>query len=255
MRIAIYYFSGTGNTGYIAQKMQVAFNGRSETCEIIPLEELTLGRGQFVPDFYDLVGIGFPVHAFDAPRIFHQFLKLLPASRQDYFLFKTAGSKFLLGGSTHAIRLQLAEKGWKLKHESFFEMPSNVFTKADPAKVENRLRKASDHLQEVVEEICSGKKRVLPASTPMRIASFFHRFEDEGCKHGSASWWADEKCTHCGLCVRQCPTANIRLENGKLSFGSSCIFCLRCRWNCPERAIHHRQLEPFLLKQQYHLPK
>lgn len=254
MHIAIYYFSGTGNTRYIAAKMQAEFNNRTETCEIVPLEELTSGRAQFVANSFDLVGIGFPVHAFDAPRILYQFLDMLPASRQDYFLFKTAGDKFLLGGSTYAIRLHLAEKGWKLKHESFFEMPSNVFTKARSTKAENRVRKANDHVPEVVDEICSGIRKLLPSTPAMRIANLFHRFEDEGCKHGSAYWYADDKCTRCGLCTRQCPTANISLEDGKLSFGTSCIFCLRCRWNCPARAIHHRQLEPFLLKQQYHLP-
>jgi len=254
MRICIYYFSGTGNTRFIAEKLRDDFISRSETCEAVPLEELTLGRAEFNPGSYDLIGIGFPVHAFAAPRILEQFLELLPPSRQDYFLFKTAGSKFLLGGSTYAIRLHLAKKGWKLKYEAFFEMPSNVFTKEDSSQITERVRKARVRVQEVGEEISRGIKKVLPSTGLMRTANLFHCFENAGCKHGSANWWADEKCTKCGLCVRQCPTANIRLENGKLVFSDHCIFCLRCRWNCPVQALHHRHLEPFLLKKPYTLP-
>jgi len=215
------------------------------------MEELTLGRAEFQPDSFDLVGIGFPVHAFDAPVIVSRFLVLLPECKQDYFLFKTGGSKFLLGGSTHALRLNLANKGWKLKHESFYEMPSNVFTRENSSQVESRVREAERQVQITVDEILGGIKKVLPSTSVMRVANLFNRLESEGCKHGSAKWFADEKCTRCGLCVRQCPTGNISLENGQLSFADQCIFCLRCRWNCPAKAIHHRQLEPFLLKKQF----
>lgn len=254
MRICIYYFSGTGNTEYVARKLQQCFRERSESCDVLPLEEITLGRAKFIAGSYDLVGLGFPVHALDAPSIFRDFIGLLPNARQDYFLFKTAGDRFLWGGSSHALRLELANKGWRLKHEAFYLMPSNVFTKADSNKVQRRAVQAIRDAQTAVEEILAEKKKLLPSNTLMRVANLFNRFETEGCKHCSSGWYADENCSSCGLCVSSCPTANISFQDGKLHFADKCILCLRCRWFCPANAIHHQRFERFLLKQGWTLP-
>ena len=254
MRICIYYFSGTGNTEYVARKLQQGFQERSEFCDVLPLEEITLGRAKFSEGSYDLVGLGFPVHALDAPQIFRDFIELLPFCRQDYFLFKTAGDRFLWGGSSYAIRLKLANRGWKLKHEAFYRMPSNVFTRVNSNKITLRAAQAGEAAKKAVDEILAGEKKLLPSNAVMRLANGFNRFESTGCKHGSGDWFADEKCSKCGLCVVKCPTGNISFQDGGLHFADKCIFCLRCRWNCPASAIHHRKLELFLLKERFTLP-
>ena len=39
-------------------------------------------------------------------------------------------------------------------------------------------------------------------------------------------------------CVSNCPTHNIRYENGHFRFGDSCVGCTRCSFRCPTAAIH-----------------
>jgi ferredoxin/NAD(P)H-dependent FMN reductase len=43
-------------------------------------------------------------------------------------------------------------------------------------------------------------------------------------------------CTRCGLCVDQCPSANITLDDD-LRIGDRCVSCFRCVRLCPERAL------------------
>lgn len=251
MNIGLYYFSGTGNTLLIAKEFQAAFSARGSDCELIPLEKITLKTRDISFKDYDLVGLGFPIHAFDAPRIVYDFIKLLPVKRVKYFLFKTAGSDFILGGSTHRLRSALADRGWTLAHESFFEMPPNVASDPDQERVDNVVSKARGKVPEAVDEILAGKRIVLSDSFMQRAFGLINRCETVGCYFGSANWYADEKCTLCGKCVRNCPTRNIQLSSENICFGHSCILCLRCWWNCPSRAISHRHLKWALLKKPY----
>lgn len=49
---------------------------------------------------------------------------------------------------------------------------------------------------------------------------------------------ANDKCEGCGQCVKLCPNGNIRLVDGKPSFGTNCIGCLSCVQYCPNQAIN-----------------
>jgi len=47
-----------------------------------------------------------------------------------------------------------------------------------------------------------------------------------------------DRCTGCGVCVRNCPTGSIKIEGGKAKFDySSCIGCGECIALCPESAL------------------
>jgi len=251
MKIDIYVFSGTGNTAHVATLLCQSFREKGNECESIPLEEVTLGKRELREA--DLIGIGYPVHAFDAPQIVYDFVKLLPHKRQRYFLFKTAGDKFIWGGSSHALRLQIAQKGWKLEHESFYVMPANVFINPKPDKIKEIVEAAAEQVNITVSEILNGVRKLIPDTTIQRTLSLISLLEKRGCKKGSKNWQINENCTLCGLCAKQCPTGNISIEDGKLHFSDKCILCLRCWWNCPTRATSHRHLNVFLLKQPYRL--
>ncbi len=40
----------------------------------------------------------------------------------------------------------------------------------------------------------------------------------------------------------------------KLVFGDNCLLCLRCSWICPQGALSHKIMGPFLLKCKFTLP-
>lgn len=254
MRILIIQFSGTGNTSAIANILCDEFQVHQETCEFIPMEDILQAR--ISPNYsdWDIIGIGFPVHAMDAPIIVYDFLKTLPAMRKDYFLFKTAGSSFASAGSTFRIRDSMAKLGYRLKHEQLYVMPPNSFGTAKPAKVEKRYEKCIVLARQSASEILAGIRNKI-ADPPLRgLLYAFAGLEKYGAVQSSKHWKVNSDCTSCGLCAKQCPTQNITLENGSIRFADDCLLCLRCWWNCPVRAISHSFLKPFFLREPYQLP-
>ena len=64
----------------------------------------------------------------------------------------------------------------------------------------------------------------------------------EGGKGGSFTPSTTQACTHCGLCVRQCPMQAIGEDCAAID-GEKCIACFRCVKNCPVQAkggVHPR---------------
>ena len=53
--------------------------------------------------------------------------------------------------------------------------------------------------------------------------------------------WIDKnKCTGCGLCIRECPVNAIFMKEGKAEIDmDKCIRCGKCHDVCPQEAVRH----------------
>ena len=93
MKILLFYFSGTGNTQKIVQTYKEALEqeGALVTLGPLPDENGELSHVQF--DDFDMIGFGYPIHAFNAPANVLAFAKSLP--RMDTvkkgFIVKSSG--------------------------------------------------------------------------------------------------------------------------------------------------------------------
>ena len=67
--IIIYYFSGSGNTDKIAGVFRDEFDLLGNRIELIKAEDIVSGNRIITHKLPALTGIGFPVHAFNAPEI------------------------------------------------------------------------------------------------------------------------------------------------------------------------------------------
>lgn len=255
MRIAICCFSGTGNTLWVAKLHQKLFEAQGSQCDILLIEDILSGRTAFVPESYDITGIAHPIHAWDAPAIVTDFIAVLPGGRYPYFLFKTAGSLWLGGGSSHKVRLMLANKGWSLRHEAAYQMPANMMGRPSPQRVEQMVQQTRERTEISVSQILDGTRVVVTDSSAKRLASMFNLLESKGCKQSSAHWKVKDACNMCQKCVRECPTGNISTEDGHLKFNGSCVLCLRCWWNCPVRALSHPRMGWTFNKKGFTLPE
>ena len=53
-------------------------------------------------------------------------------------------------------------------------------------------------------------------------------------------WINKNKCTGCGICIKECPVNAISLNKGKAVIDmKKCIRCGKCHSACPQEAVRH----------------
>lgn len=235
-KVIIYFFSGTYNTRYVAEKYAESFTkvGCSVTlCDVT-------AKSQFVaPDEFDLVGLGYPIHAFNCPELFYKFVKNANIVGKDYFIFKVSGEPLPLNdGSSHLIVRKLAKNNCLLVGETHFLMPYNIMFRHDDGLVAQMVFYAEKLAEGNVNELMNGQAPRIEHTFWSRVVSFLFRIEWFGAKLNGFFYHADSKCVKCGKCVNNCPTCNIKAKSDRLEFGGKCAMCMRCVLNCPIDAIH-----------------
>jgi ferredoxin len=241
-RVAIVYFTGTGNTWTIARQYLCALRERGQEVDLFPIEKLSSAAHDALAG-YDWVGIGYPVHVWNAPRRVAQFLRDLPPSQgQRVFMFITAGAT--LGGAFDWARDLLTRHGYALIHEARYYVGSASHAQLQRGRlsmdeVARRFTWADTEVHEAVAEILSGGERHIYAPGWVRLlgSHLAWRLYLWLCRQAHRYFYADEKCDQCDLCVKACPTANIRLLDKKVLFADRCTLCLRCLNICPRQAI------------------
>jgi ferredoxin len=252
--IGLYTFSGTGNTQVVAELLARAFEQHGAQAEIVRIEHVLQGKAQFNPEAYDLIGIGHPIHGFDAPRILYDFVDMLPpVENKRTFIFKSAADFISVnnGASKTAIK-RLKCKGYAVFYDRIICMPSNWAMKYADEFSKQLCFTAIAKAEHMAGEVLAGQERKLRINPLLRwIAKLISRGEDLGARFFGRMLTVSDACIDCGRCVDDCPTANIRRENGRIRFGYDCVFCMRCIYACPQQAIAPRFGKFCVLKDGY----
>lgn len=233
MRCIIYVFSGTGNTMLVAEEYAASLGPETQIAVID-----SSFRSLPSSDGYQLVGIGYPVHAFNTPEIVERFAReLKPSVHQNLFIFHTGGEG-LHFNDTSSVRLRrIFRKDFTILSERHYAMPYNMIFRHSDAMVKHMvtyMRKlVSLHVSSLLAERVESTK-FMPLC---RIVSSVLRIEWLYAKLQGPAMRAGKDCTGCGLCARRCPMGNITMENGRPEFGRNCSLCVRCSFSCPEDAI------------------
>ncbi len=237
MKILICYFSGTGNTKKIVDKYKEEFEKLSIEITIHKIEEPFFNYNL---DDFDLFGLAYPIHAFNAPSIVLNFLKTLPKqeNKKRVFILKTSGEPLSLNNisSLKAIKI-LRKKNCYLTNEYHYVMPYNIIFRHS----DNMAFKMWDTAQNIIPidclEILNNKKAKLKHVFLGSFIAWIFRIEFWGGRFNGKKYKVNEKCIKCQRCINFCPTHNIKIENGKICFGRNCIMCMRCSFFCPTNAI------------------
>lgn len=255
-RIAIVYFSGTGNSKIVAKEVSTQFINRGVKTQLISAEELIKSPESLNCDF-DLFALSYPIYGFGTPSIIKKVIKALPnKSNCNLIIFKTAADNKKINGSasTKIIRI-LRRKGYVIKYNRIIIMPPNWIVEYNNSLVRQIFDIYKVKCRNLCEEVMAGKERLDKPAIGIRIvASLTHFFESNFGRRGFGfSLYANKNCNNCGLCVKKCPNGNIRSKNKKVKFGINCLWCMRCVYQCPASAIKSFGMSFCILKNGYNL--
>lgn len=252
MKNRIYYYTGTGNSLWIARQLADRLKISGDKTELV-----SLGTDYALPDTScDRVGIIFPVHIWGLPRRVIEFVSKLPDRSSTYY-FALAVNAGQVAATLVQLRRLLATKGIVLGTGFDMVMPSNYIPwgGAQPDALQAELfaqaQKKLDRIAKAVEQREHGavekgtwwRNIFLSAANKMSFSQVPKMDKD---------FWADEKCNGCGMCSQVCPAANIQMENGKPVWRHHCEQCLACLQWCPQEAIQYANKTAG--KKHYHHP-
>lgn len=248
-RIVLLYFSGTGNTKFVAECIGNEFRRREYEIGLISMEDKERIRTLDMKD--TIMGIGFPCYALSYPDIVGQAITGLPAQYcgTPAFVFSTAG--WGVGNSMKRLAVLLQHKGLCVIKACSFICPNNGWiTLFSPAsilcrhmKYENRLwskiQRFVDDIIQSEQDFDNGRFSISTVGFP--LVTLLGRLLENAESHLMNNYRIiAEKCRSCGMCIRNCPVGNIEAdEHNNIAFTSRsrCIHCLRCISDCPSDAI------------------
>lgn len=243
MEALIIYFTGTGNTRFLADKIKSKFeeNSYNTTTFSIDSESKPISLEKF-----DLIIFSYPIYAFNTPIIFDKYIKKLklPANKK-YLIAKQSGEPLALNdSSSYSLVKQIQKAKGDFLGEYHFLLPYNIHFRYADNFVKELLRYDYKLLDILIYELNHNIKRKFKKNYLYALNSFIFKIQRLGGPVNSYFYKVDyNKCIHCNKCMNNCPTKSIELVDNKYKFKSTCIMCMRCSFSCPKDAINIGMLQ------------
>jgi ferredoxin len=222
----IFYFSATGNSLYVAQCLQSFFGG---SIRYIPNYE---GNGEE----YDRIIIVSPIYSFGLPVHVYDFIPRLTGKQPVWVVLNYGG---MAGGADLFAYRYAREHGVNIQGVFTVKMPENyTLTFSAPSFYTDATLKAAPKAIDAVAQRIKNAEPHIPRKKPTLQKTYL---KNRPTWHLIANDFSvSSDCVQCGKCVELCPTQNISLENGKISFADRCVICLGCYHRCPKKAIRYK---------------
>jgi quercetin dioxygenase-like cupin family protein/ferredoxin len=230
----IYYFSGTGNSGYVAGQ----------------LAKYTKDAALFIPEVFDAmesditvgagetVGVVFPVYAWAPPAVVIDFLSHVHVDKKAFaYAVCTCGDE--AGKSMDELR-----RVFPFKSAYSVTMPNNyipLYDVDEPELMREKINVATQRLPKIGSEILARREIIDVHEGPeasfktIVINPLFSLFAMR-----TSRFSADSTCVGCGECEKSCAFGFIKFVDRKPVWEEGkCQMCMSCIMHCPVRAIQY----------------
>ncbi|WP_027307795.1 EFR1 family ferrodoxin [Caloramator sp. ALD01] len=241
MKGAIIYFSGTGNTEFVAKLFKKAFEEKGYEMDLIEVTKQIKFK-----DDYSILVFGSCIHSEVFPDVYMRWIdkNILNGNSRRCIVFSTQAAKSAAGANILSDTLK--KRGFNVSIVEHIVMPNNfyvvAFGKDTKEEVKQKTKKAEELVYEIVDSFLKDIKKIKEVSEIRKrygnlAYSFFKKY---------AKTWAMKKisvdydlCVKCLKCVSNCPTKNINFKD-EIEFQDKCICCQRCIHQCPVNAFKYK---------------
>jgi NAD-dependent dihydropyrimidine dehydrogenase PreA subunit len=246
-RVLLIVWSGTGNTLKVAKLIQDSFKVRGYRADIFdctrtfaaagPGGDAASGMPGAAVNEADIIGLGYPIYAFNVPEPFFRYIKALGLRDKPVFIFKTSGEPtWPNNGSSHLLIRLLGS--CTLLGDYHFLMPYNIIVRFPDNLIKQMYSAAKRWSGILADNVIAGKPSVIKYTLLHRINSWLFRIQWPGARlNGRLYGVRRDICTRCQRCVRDCPAGNISMVKDRFRFGWNCMMCMRCSLYCPVDAL------------------
>ncbi len=233
----IIYFSGTGNSRFVAERLGAALSDKVIDASRFIQEE----KGAVFTKSGTYIFIS-PVYAAAPPVVFMDFIRRsrFPEGCPAYFVMTCAGD---MGAAPLYCEKLAYKKGLHYLGTVRVVMPQNYlpFFRMG-TKEENRIKieAALPVIDRIADAARDGHSLPDPGTkiwerllTPLILKPFYKFLVS------AKAFFSTEKCIGCGKCAKVCPLNNITLTEKRPVWGERCTHCMACINLCPVNAVEY----------------
>lgn len=254
MATQVYYFTGTGNSLFAARELAK----RLPDASLVPL--VAANREPAPRTTADTIGFVFPVHALTIPIVVRRFIRKLDPQGASYF-FAVATRDGTLFRGFEAIDRLLRRKRRRLDAGFILRMGNNesrhanyhIPTPEEIRQMEDTVLAALDRAAPLIERreahrVADTTRTIELPHGPVRnflieksVLGGMALAEHIG---GVQYFYADEKCTGCGICAKICPSGKVTMADKRPVWRREtlCYMCFACLNYCPPTSVQIRDI-------------
>lgn len=234
----VFYFSATGNSKYVAEKISREFGG-----QLINISEaMRNNEYEYQVEDEEKTFFVFPAYFFGLPNLVSAFMKTVQF---------TGGTPDVCGVATYGGNCGAADrmfkaalKGKKVHFRAFYKikMVDNyvlMYKMPLPEEQTMILRRADKEIDLCIDAIRFNFRTSYHSSIGLgAVSKVAYSFYKGKC--GTKKFLAEDTCISCGLCQTICPVKAIQMEEGRpVWVKEQCVHCLGCLHRCPVCAIQY----------------
>lgn len=237
----IFYFSGTGNSLYIAKTLS-----KSCSTQLISITDcIKVSKFHFKTGFKEKIGFVFPVYNCGLPLPVEDFLsKVTFDEKPDYsyivLCYSTnPGNAIFTAEKILSSQNVLLDGCFKVKMPSCNLISENIHKFDESASI---LEKADKDIAFISDAVNSKTAHLLkkPLFFLRNAFSLYHVLKEKYFDERLFS--VKEDCEYCEKCTVICPMNNISIKDKKPFWGKNCIHCLACINRCPMKVIQYGRI-------------
>ncbi len=264
MDVEVYYFSGTGNSLYVARSIAEKIKGT-----LMPIPKVI--NQSRIETTADCIGIVFPAYLAQhtgVPVMVENFVRKLEKVDFKYlFAVCTCGGYENVNALPTLKKLGriIRQKGGKLTAEFSVRLPMNnlqypPYVSHDHDKMFSDSRKKIEDICKRIKSRKKNRHKLLKTILNLSMTPLYlmlkglyvkdlkkkaHIAPDSSLSYNELVHLSDksiyytEACNGCGTCINVCPAENIKLENEKPVWQNQCEMCMACSEWCPQQAVIH----------------